>query len=228
MTAEWPGWRAHTPKPKSCELRDRDTRLVGPRIRWNRLRPTIHALFGGRSGTATRCCPTFPFVVMPGLVPGIHALRQRVMRGSRRAGGGTWMPGTSPGMTEGSRQSFGHKQEKQNVDGRANPTAVGFRFSARVPRRWTRTSPPRRVTPDLIRGDGGDNAGRCGRPPAPAPRRGRGGDGHASVPRRSPVSGRMARGGGGGSVSSAAASALEMAARVSGVPGRLPISICDR
>ena len=43
---------------------------------------------------------SFP-AVMPGLVPGIHVLRIAVQAGHGRGGGGTWMPGTSPGMTIG-------------------------------------------------------------------------------------------------------------------------------
>ena len=51
---------------------------------------------GKRIGAARRPCPGG----RDPLVPGIHVLRRGDTRGDRRGGGATWMPGTSPGMTE--------------------------------------------------------------------------------------------------------------------------------
>ena len=196
-----------------------------------------------------RCCPTSPFVVMPGLVP---LLSGSGIRGGLCADGRDHLrlrrvtpelfrgPGLPRAEIRGLPRTPFRGQAPRFPPGARHPRADAFAD------RPTAAAPGMPLwTPEQVRGDGrgnrgggGDNDGRCGRPPAPSRRRRhggrcacsrrRGGGGHASVPRRSPVSGRMAWGGAGGSVSSAAASALAMAARVSGVPGRLPISICDR
>ena len=69
--------RART-KPAEGQCPDREPRVLSCRVRSRR------ALF-----------PSCPHIVMPGLVPGISRHRFR-----RTA---AWMPGTSPGMTEGGR-----------------------------------------------------------------------------------------------------------------------------
>ena len=99
------------------------TACVAEGFRWiGRLGPRISA--------RRRLSRLRPPAVMPGLVPGIHVLRHRAMDGRGRGGGGTWMPGTSPGMTtEGERGAGG------------------------CPPRPT-LSPPPAVTPALSRGPG--------------------------------------------------------------------------
>ena len=50
-----------------------------------------------RTGTPPRNAALY---VMPGLAPGIHVSRHGDTSGYGRGDGATWMPGTSPGMTE--------------------------------------------------------------------------------------------------------------------------------
>ena len=89
------------------EIADRDARhrrspvAVGDAPKLSRdCSASKDARIGNRTAARQGRPRAFPFIVMPGLVPGIHVGPPPCPHSFTSSRRGTWIPGTSPGMTE--------------------------------------------------------------------------------------------------------------------------------